>query len=72
MWNVRSRVSIRRLETPAGRGSGCEGAASRPRDDMVETEREWVFGEARINLGNSYRIAGTGLDRVSVERESMY
>jgi hypothetical protein len=42
MWNVRSRVSIRRLETPAGRGSGCEGVASK--DDMVETEREWVFG----------------------------
>jgi hypothetical protein len=37
MWKVRSRVSIRRLETPAGRGSGCEeveGVASR--DDMVE------------------------------------
>jgi hypothetical protein len=37
MWKVRSRVSIRRLETPAGRGSGCEGVEGvASRDDMVE------------------------------------
>lgn len=39
MWNARSRVSIRRLETPVGRASGCEGMAFK--DDTVE--REWVF-----------------------------
>lgn len=24
-------------------------------------EREWVFWGVKVNLGNSYRIAGTGL-----------
>ncbi len=29
------------------------------KDDMVE--KVWVFGGFRVNLGKSYRIAGTGL-----------